>query len=76
MPSSQAELGDSRHNRDSRMRINLRRGLLRLWIVMSALWVITVAALSFGAVHDEFAKAQSMSNLYPTSWEPYANLIT
>jgi hypothetical protein len=32
------------------MRINVRRGLFRLWLVLAVLWAITVGVFSFGDV--------------------------
>jgi hypothetical protein len=42
------------------MRINVRRGLLRLWLVSAVLWVLVVGAVSFTEVRDEFVKARQM----------------
>jgi hypothetical protein len=40
------------------MRINVRRGLLRLWLVLATLWAITVGVYSSGDVRFEFKKAR------------------
>ena len=45
------------------MRINLRRGPFRLWLVLAVLWAIVVGVLSFGDVRDEFGKAASMKKI-------------
>ena len=37
--------------------MNLRRGLFRLWIVGSALFVIAVASISYGDINAEFERA-------------------
>jgi hypothetical protein len=42
--------------------MNLRRGLFRLWIVASALWVLAVAFVGYGPVKREFDAVASMSN--------------
>jgi hypothetical protein len=40
--------------------MNLRRGLFRLWIVGSALWVLAVAFVSYGNIEEEFEDATSV----------------
>jgi hypothetical protein len=52
------------------MRVNVRRGLFRLWVVLSSLWVILIVAVSFAPVHEEFGKAASMRIINAGSWEP------
>ena len=41
--------------------MNWRRGLFRLWIVGSALWVIAVAFVGYGDIEKQFDDAASMS---------------
>jgi hypothetical protein len=41
------------------MRLNVRRGLFRLWIVLSCLWTILICITSIAPVREEFAKASS-----------------
>jgi len=38
-------------------RVNFRRGLFRVWIILSCLWAILVCAVWFEEVRGEFAKA-------------------
>lgn len=38
-------------------RVNFRRGLFRVWVILSCLWVIMVCDISFDQVQREFAKA-------------------
>lgn len=38
------------------MQVNFRQGFFRAWIVVSALWVIAISALSYGGISTEFAK--------------------
>jgi hypothetical protein len=45
------------------MRFNFRRGLFRVWIVLSCLWAILVCAVWFGDVRGEFAKAASVRHV-------------
>ena len=52
------------------MRLNVRRGLFRLWLVLSCVWVLIVAAISFEPVKEEFGKAASMKSLEAASWVP------
>src|ERR1700733_6200370 len=52
------------------MRVNVRRGLFRLWVVLSSLWVILTAIISVSPVRAEFAKAASMRSLEAASWTP------
>ena len=52
------------------MRLNVRRGLFRLWLVLSCLWAIFIIAVSFGPVREEFAKGTSMRKLDAASWVP------
>jgi hypothetical protein len=52
------------------MRLNVRRGLFRLWIVLSCLWVILICITSIAPIRQEFAKAASMHNLAGASWTP------
>jgi hypothetical protein len=40
--------------------MNLRRGLFRLWIVGSALWVLAVAFVSYSDIAEEFEDAASV----------------
>jgi hypothetical protein len=41
--------------------MNFRRGLFRLWIVGSALWVLAVAFVGYGPIKREFDAVASMS---------------
>src|SRR5262245_9018179 len=41
--------------------MNLRRGLFRLWLVGSALFVLAVAFVSYGEIKEQFAVVASMS---------------
>jgi hypothetical protein len=41
------------------LRINLRRGLFRLWIILACLFVITVGIASTGGIRDEFKRAST-----------------
>jgi hypothetical protein len=41
--------------------MNLRRGLFRLWIVGSALWVLAVAFASYSEIKQQFDASVSMS---------------
>jgi len=52
------------------MRINVRRGLFRLWLVLVVLWAITVGVFSFGDVRDEFGKAASMKRINAAGFVP------
>jgi hypothetical protein len=52
------------------MRLNPRRGLFRLWIILSSLWVILICATSIALVREEFAKAARMRNMNVASWIP------
>jgi hypothetical protein len=52
------------------MRLNVRRGLFRLWLVLSSLRIILIAIISFSPVREEFAKAASMRSIEAASWEP------
>jgi hypothetical protein len=45
--------------------MNWRRGLFRLWIVGSALFVIAVAFVSYGDIKKEFDRAAVLSHLTP-----------
>jgi hypothetical protein len=36
------------------MRLNIRRGLFRLWVVLSSLWAILIAVISVSPVRQEF----------------------
>jgi hypothetical protein len=52
------------------MRINVRRGFFRLWVVLSCLWAILIIAVSVSPVREEFAKASSVRKLDAVSWVP------
>ncbi len=52
------------------MRLNVHRGLFRLWFVVSCLWAILISVTSISPVREEFAKATSMSKLDAASWTP------
>jgi len=52
------------------MSLNVRRGLFRLWLVLSCLWAILITAFSFVPVQEEFAKAASRRELGAASWVP------
>jgi hypothetical protein len=50
--------------------MNLRRGLFRLWIVGSALWVLAVAFLSYPEIKQRFEDAASTATLKPVTEKP------
>src|SRR5947207_320692 len=52
------------------MRFNARRGLFRLWIVLSSLWVILICVMSIAPVREEFAKASTMRKINAGKWTP------
>lgn len=43
--------------------MNLKRGLLRLWMIGSALFIMIVAAASYVEIRDEFETASSVGQL-------------
>jgi hypothetical protein len=50
--------------------VNFRRGLFRLWIVGSALWVLAVAFLSYPVIKAQFETVESAATLKPVSEKP------
>lgn len=52
------------------MRINVRGGLFRLWIVLATVWAIVVCSVSFRNVRDEFKKAESMRKINAMGFKP------
>jgi hypothetical protein len=52
------------------MRIHVRSGLFRLWLVVAVLWATAVGLFSFQDVREEFAKAASMKNLDADGFVP------
>ena len=62
------------------MRVNLRRGLFRVWVILSCLWAILACAVGFGGVREEFARAASAPTVSAVHapavshgpWEDYA----
>jgi hypothetical protein len=47
--------------------MNLRRGLFRLWIVGSALWVLAVAFLSYSEIKAQFETVEAAATLKPVT---------
>jgi hypothetical protein len=43
--------------------MNIRRGTFRLWLVLSAMFIIALAVIEFPSVRDEFRKVQSEKEL-------------
>ena len=50
--------------------MNLRRGLFRLWIVGSALFVLAVALVSYSEIKTQFENAASTATLKPVIEKP------
>ena len=52
------------------MRLNVRRGLFRLWIIFACLCVIAVGLVSYSDIYDEFKKASTRND----EWSAYLML--
>ena len=52
-------------------RINVRRGLFRLWIIFACLFAIAVGVASSGGIREEFRKASVTKEM----WSRFGTLV-